>query len=316
MDCGLRVAGCGNGLRVAGQGRIGGTGPSGVALAGEASWGGPPHGVLAGEIVERHWSWATVASDGQPGYRADGAVARALYLWAPLRFAGRTGCALSPTISRAGRVAPIAHVSLRVCVQSLRLNRACSELVLRQGDAPVGPRYWGLGHAARPIAGPSGMLGFARCLSLHSSSCSRRVNRAWRVWGTDTSESTPQRCAAGAQAGRNLAAANGAGRKTPKTGRARRSQRTLSALAPPSHGHGHGQKKEHRQRRRHGRDPSFDRPGPRAAPPYLQLAPSSRDGPRPSQSVVLSSARLQQRPSTAMTPTELPCTAAHRPSIA
>lgn len=81
----------------------------------------------------------------------------------------------------------------------------------------------------------------------------------------------------GAQAGRNLAAANGAGRETPKTGRARRSQRNCEL---PSHSH--GQKKERRQRRRHGRDPSIVRPPrPRAAAPYLQLAPPSRDGPRP-----------------------------------
>lgn len=190
---GLRIVDCGSGsgLRVEGQGRIGGLVP---VLSCRSRWS--CLGWAASRRFGRRNSGETLElgespQRRRPGYRGHDAVVRALYPWEPPSFAGRTGHALSPTMSRLGRVAPIAHVSLRVCVQSLRLNRACSELVLRQGDAPGGRRYWRHGHAACPIAGPSGMLGFARRPSLHSSSCSHRINRAWRVWGTDTCESTP-----------------------------------------------------------------------------------------------------------------------------
>lgn len=59
--------------------------------------------------------------------------------------------------------------------------------------------------------------------------------------------------------------------------------------------------------------PSFDRPGPERRRHISNWRPHHEMGPGPdSCHLVLSSARLQQRPSTAMTPTELPCTAAHR----
>lgn len=55
----------------------------------------------------------------------------------------------------------------------------------------------------------------------------------------------------------------------------------------------------------------FDRPGPERRRHISNWRPCHEMGPGP---VFLSSARLQQRPSTVVTPTELPCTAAHRPS--
>lgn len=59
--------------------------------------------------------------------------------------------------------------------------------------------------------------------------------------------------------------------------------------------------------------PSFDRPGPERRRHISNWRPHHEIGPGPdSCHLVLSSARLQQRPSTAMMPTELPCTAAHR----
>lgn len=67
MDCGLWIAGAGADCGLKDKDGLGDWFQCcPVALAGDA-WGGPPHGVLAGEIVERHWSWATVASDGGQG---------------------------------------------------------------------------------------------------------------------------------------------------------------------------------------------------------------------------------------------------------